>query len=375
MSPNDKQPKRRILALLISALILAASIQAVVAQDNNPVLTQTAEYDLGFDCPVATTLDPTGTTLWVLLDNCFESGFKLRAYTVADGTQLAVDDYADALMSLASIDNFVDASLYPLAFTPAGDLSIRYGDFQTAESFNTIIPLASGGEAFTQSSASYDAFLAQYSDYPEYSIYSPDHTRVVTDGATSFHVLDVQAETEIVGIPVEGGTDLAWAAFSADGERLEVTLYHDSVDANDHSSTLLIYSLPDGGLLKQYELPSSSFWLSPDQKYAAVNLFSNNIGDLNELVVINLETGLTSAALSLDEVPKPVTTCLNKASDVSDVGFMTDGRFSFPDLHWLADNSTIVLPLSYGGDGAEGLGSVCMFNYSRLRTYSVHAAG
>ncbi len=263
----------------------------------------------------------------------------------------------------------------PLAFTPAGDLSIRYGDFQTAESFNTIIPLASGGDAVTQSSASYDAFLAQYSDYPEYSVYSPDHTRVVADGATSFHVLDVQAETEIVEIPVEGGTDSAWAAFSADGERLEVTLYHDSGDPNDHPSTLLIYSLPDGVLLKQYELPSSSFWLSPDQQYAAVNLYSDNIGDLNELVVINLETGLTSAALNLDEVPKPVTTCLNSGNDMRDVDFMTDGRFSFPDLHWLADNSTIVLPLSYGGDGAEGLGSVCFFNYSRLRTYSVQAAG
>ena len=207
MSPNCKQLKRSSLALLLAALILGTSIQAVVAQDQAPILIQTAEYNLGFDCPVATTFDPTGTTLWVLLDNCFQSGFKLRAYTVADGTQLAVDDYAADLKGLAGIDTYVDPFINPLAFTPAGDLSIRSSDFQTQESFNTIIPLASGGAATTQSNAAYDAFLAQYSDYPAYSIYSPDHTRVVADGATSFYVLDVQAETEIAEIPVEGGTD------------------------------------------------------------------------------------------------------------------------------------------------------------------------
>ncbi len=151
--------------------------------------------------------------------------------------------------------------------------------------------------------------------------------------------------------------------------------YNNLDDPNDNASTLLIYSLPDGVLLKQYPVPSSAVWVSPDGKYAAINLFSSNIGDLNELVVMNLETGLISPASNLDEKPTPVTTCLNKASDVSDVGFMTDGRFSLPDLHWLADSSTILLPLSYGGDGAEGLGSVCMFNYSRLRTYRVEAAG
>ncbi len=200
---------------MIAVFILAASIQSAFAQDTNPTLTQTAEYNLGFDCPVATILDPTGTTLWMLMDNCFQSSFTLRAYNVSDGTQLAVDDYAAALKGLAGIDNFIDPSQNPLAFTPTGDLNIRYNDFQTSESFNTIIPLASGGEAVTQSSASYDAFLAQYSDYPEYSTYSSDHTRVVAAGATSFHILDVQAETEIVEIPVEGGTDSASASFSA----------------------------------------------------------------------------------------------------------------------------------------------------------------
>lgn len=362
------------LALFIAALIWGASSLTSMAQDNSLNLIQTAQYNIGFKCPVASALDPTGTTLWILMNNCLKSGFAVSAYNIADGSQVNEDDYADALMGLAGPDVFVDPFVRPLAFTPEGDLSIRYTDFQTSESFNLIIPLASGGEATTETSAAYDVFLAEYSDYPTFSVYSPDHTRVVATGGTSFHILDVRTQTEIVEIPADGVTDSALALFSVDGERLEVTYSNNPDDPNDHASTLFIYSLQDGALLQQYQVPSPVLWISPDGTYAAVNLFSNNIGDLNELVVIDLETGFTSPASNLDEDPTPVTTCLNSGNDVSENGYMTDGRFSFPDLHWLADSSGLVLPLSYGGDMAV-MGSICIFNYSRLRTYKVETAG
>lgn len=364
--------RRARFAAFIGVLILGTPILTSMAQSNGLNLIQTAEYDIGFDCPVASVLDPRGTTLWVLMNNCSVSGYALRAYDVADGSQVNEDDYADALVGLADPDAYVDPFIIPMAFTPEGDLSIRFTDIQTYESFNLLISLASGGEATTEVNAAYDTFLAGYSDYPEFSVYSPDHTRVVAiaTGGTSFHVLDIQTQTEITEITVEGGTDSALALFSADGARLEVTYLNNPNDLNDYSSTLLIYSLPDGGLLQQYQLPSPAVWISPDGAYAAVNLYSNNIGDLNELVVIDLETGFSSAASNLDEDPAPVTTCLNNGNDVSDIGYMTDGRFSFPGLHWLADSSGLVIPLSYGGDGAEG-GSTCIFNYSRLRTYMI----
>ncbi len=359
-------------AVFIGALILVTPILTSIAQSNGLNLIQTAEYDIGFDCPVTSALNPTGTSLWVLMDNCFQFNYSLHVYDITDGTQLNEDDYANALVGLADPDVYVDPFIIPMAFTPEGDLSIRYTNTQTYESFNLLIPLATGGEATTAANATYDAFLAQYSDYPDFSVYSPDHTRVVAiaTGGTSFHVLDIQTQTEIAEIAVEGGTDSALAQFSASGTRLEITYLNNPDDPNDYSSTLLIYSLPDGELLQQYQVPSPAAWVSPDGAYAAVNLYSNNIGDLNELVVIDLETGFTSAASNLDEDPAPVTTCRNNGNDVSDVGFMTDGRFSFPGLHWLPDSSGLVMPLSYGGDGAEG-GSTCIFNYSRLRTYMV----
>jgi hypothetical protein len=365
--------QRARFALVIVALMLGAPMVTTAAQDNGLNLTQTAEYNIGLDCPVTAALDPTGTTVWVLMDNCFQYDYSLHAYSVIDGTQVNVDDYASALASLEGV--YVDLFITPMGFTPAGDLSIRYNDPDTYASFNLLIPLASGGKATTQTSATYDALLAEYSAYPEFSVYSPDHTRVVAVGGTSFHILDVQAETEIVEIPVEDSIDNALVSFSADGKHLDVVRLNNPADVNDHSATLLIYSLPDGGLLQQYSVPSSAIWVSPDETYAAVQLFSNNISELSELVVMDLASGLTSSASNLLEAPAPVTTCLNNGNDVSDIGYMTSGYLNMASLHWLPDSSGVVLSLSYNGDGAEGSGSSCVFNYSRLRTYLVEDAG
>jgi hypothetical protein len=361
------------LAALIVALVLGAPLLTSRAQDDGLNLIQTAEYDIGTECPEASALDPMGTTIWVLMSNCFQSKYALRAYNIADGSQVNEDDYADALAGLISPDIYIDAFITPMAFTPDGDLSIRYTNSETYESFNLLIPLASGGEATTESSADYDAMLAEYSEYPEYSIYSPDHTRVIASSGTSFHILDVQTQTEIVEIPYPDGQEFPLALFSGDGERLEVTYFNNPDDTDDHASTLLIYSLPGGDLLEEYQVPSPALWVSPDGVYAAVNLYSNNIGDQNEIVVMQLETGITSEASNLDEEPRPVTTCVNSGNNVSDVGFTTDGRFSMPNLHWLPDSSGLVLSLSYGGDAAGGR-NVCIFNSSRLRTYQVETA-
>jgi hypothetical protein len=365
--------QRARFALVLVALVLGAPMVTTAAQGNGLNLTQTAEYNIGLDCPVTAALDPAGTTVWVLMDNCFQSGYTLRGYNVVDGTQVNVDDYTDALVSLEGV--YIDLFIAPMGFTPAGDLSIRYNNPDTYESINLLIPLASGGEAATQTSATYNALLAKYSDYPEFSVYSPDHTRVVAVGGTSFHILDVQAETEIVEIPVEGSIDNALVSFSADGKHLDVVRLTNPADVNDHSATLLIYSLPDGGLLQQYSVPSSAIWVSPDETYAAVQLFSNNISERSELVVMDLASGLTSTVSNLLEAPASVTTCLNNGNDVSDIGYMTSGYLKMASLHWLPDSSGVVLSLSYNGDGAEGSGSVCIFNYSRLRTYAVEEAG
>jgi hypothetical protein len=357
--------------VILVMFILGAVIHVNIAQ-NSLNLIQTAEYDIGLDCPVTSALDPADETVWVLMNNCHDGDYYLRAYNVADGTQVDVDDYADALLSLEG--SYIDLFITPLGFTPDGDLSIRYNDPETYASTNLLIPLASGGEVVTQTSATYDALLAGISEYPDFSIYSPDHTRVVVVGETSFHVIDVQMESEIAEIPVEGSMDYNVAAFSADSEQLYVMLLNNPDDINDANSTLFIYSLTDGALLKQFSVPSFAVWVSPDETYAAAQLFSNEVGEKSEIVVIDLESGLISPASNLLEDPAPVLTCLNNGNDVSDVGFMTSGYLTLTSLSWLPDSSSIILALSSNGEGAAGDSGNCIFNYSRLRTYSVESA-
>lgn len=370
---KSKEHRKARVSIFIVVLILVAPVSVNALQGNGLNLIQTAEYDIGFDCPVTAALDLTGTVLWVLMDNCFQSDYVLRAFDVADGTQVNENDYADALVGLEGV--YIDLFITPMGFTPAGDLSIRYNDSETYESTNLLIPMANDGVVTTQSTATYNALLAEYSDYPEFSVYSPDHTRVIAVGGTSLHVIDVQAETEIVEIPFEGNTDYAQAFFSEDGEHLNVIRPNNPQDTNDFSATLLIYSLPDGKPLQQYQVPSSAVWVSPDGAYAAVQLFSNNISERSELIVLDLESGRTSPAQSLLEDPAPVTTCLNNGNNVSDIGYMTSGYLGMASLHWLPDSSGVVLSLSYNGDGAGSFDSSCIFNYSRLRTYAVEDIG
>lgn len=361
---------KRILFMAMIALVMGLPVLHSAAQGNGPTLAQTAEYDIGFDCPTATALDPTGTIVWVLTDNCAARHYTLHAYRVEDGTPLEVDDWSATLESLDEI--WIDSFIEPMAFTPQGDLSIRYSDPYTYESSNLVIPLASGGEATTTTSAHYNELLAGLSPYPEFSFYSPDHTRVAAMSETGFHIIDVQAESEIVQIPVEGALDGGvFVSFSADGERVYVIQLVNPENMDDFASNLLIYSLPDGALLKQYSLPYLPTAISPDETKAAAQLYSSNVGERSELLIVDLDTGLPSAASNLLEEPRPVLNCLNDGRDVSDVGFMTRGYLALIGLHWLPDSSGMVATLSAGGDGAAGDAGVCFFNYSRLRIYSV----
>ncbi|MEQ8675558.1 MAG: hypothetical protein RLP44_29100 [Aggregatilineales bacterium] len=363
-----QQPQHRKAGIVLLLVMGLLGMSIVSAQEDATVtLIQTAEYDIGLDCPVSSTLDPSGTTLWVLMNTCGQRGYSLKAINVADGTQVNENDYADALTILNGV--YVDLFITPIGFTPTGDISIRYNDPDTYESFNVIVPLASDGEVTAQASETYSALLAQYSEYPEYSVYSSDHTQVVASGVTGIYVVDVQSESEIAEIPIEGGGDSVLASFSADGTHLHVIQFNVE-DFDDPATTLFIYDLADGAVLGQYAMPSSAVWVSPDESYAAVQLYSNDIGDLSELIVVDLETGAKSDASNLLEAPFPATTCLNSGNDIRDLNHTVSGYLNLTSLKWLPDSSGIVLTLSYGGEALSG-GSLCILNYSRLRTYTV----
>lgn len=356
----------RIPVIVVMMLILSATVGISGAQDGSPGLIQTAEYDIGTHCPVAITLDPTGESLYLLMNTCGQSGYYLLALNVAEGYRLPVDDYADGLSALNG--TYIDLFINPLGFTPEGDLSIRYNDSETYASFNVILPLASGGDVTVSSSESYDALLAEYSDYPEFSVYSPDHTRVAVYSTSSVHVIDVASETEIVSIPLDAA-DYALVDFLPDSTALQVVYPNNPEDMSDISATVSLYGLPDGELLGQYTVPSTAVWLSPDRTQAAVQFYSSDIGERSELAIVDLESGLVSDASNLLDQPGPVTVCVNDGRSVSDLGMRKSGYLSLTGLRWLPNHAGLVLALSYGGEGSGP--RFCAFNYSRMRTYQI----
>ena len=344
---------------------------AANAQDDSLTLIDTAVYDIGFDCPVTSTLSPDGTILWILMDNCGDSRRNLQAFNVADGTKVNEEDYAEALAPLDA--HYIDHFTNPLAFTPDGDLSIRYIDPDTYESSSIVISLADGDAEITFSEG-YNTLLSSISEYPESSVYNADHTRVAVASGSSIHILDVQEESEVVEIEVEGGTDYAFPSFSADGSQLHLVVLNNPDDFEDNTAALFIYALPDGEQVAQYDLPSFSAWVSPNGQYAALILGSNNIGEREDLFVMELESGRISPALSLLEEPTRVLTCANRQSDLSDLNIMTDAYYTAVGIRWLQDSSGFLLPLSYGGDGLGG-GELCLLDYSRLRSFAVEDSG
>jgi hypothetical protein len=376
----------RLFPLFMLCVLGIASI-TVFAQDDTVTLSKTAEYDIGFACPVASVLDPSQTEIWILMDNCFGYLHRIATYRVADGSQIDGYDYQAELAPLGlstsdfSYSTYVDYSTNPMVFTADGDLSIHYFWYDYSDEpaelpiigYSVLIPIASGGAVSITADSSLDVLLSQYTEYFEGAVYNQNHTQLAIGGDSAVYIIDLETETEVAEI-AGNGDYFTQLRFAADGLSLQAIYLANPEDFDDNSATLYVYSLPDGELLQEYALPAYIGALSPDGTLIALHSASND-GTTSDLLVLDLATGNISPALSMYEDPTPVTTCLNTGNDVSDADFVTDGTFFTPELHWLADNRTIVAAFSYGGDGAGGGGQPCIFDYSRLRIYSVSIAG
>jgi hypothetical protein len=326
----------------------------------------TSEEDIGFDCPVTATLDPAGTILWVLMYNCVDTGYNLRAFSVGSGAAINNDDHNFAA-ALAGLEDG-DAASYntSLAFTPDGEISVNYTD-ENYVPVNVSVAAGADGSTSTEgaTSDSIGSLIADYTEYPETTVYNADHTRAVAIGEDSFHILDLQTGTQILEMEVPGGSYDSFPSFSADGQQLYITQLHNPDDMNATASTLNIYSLPDGELVTSYEVLSPFVWVSPNGQYAALWMSDD------ELAVVELAENNYSQPIQMFEEPRHATTCLNTGADISDVDFTVSGQLFLIDLEWLPDSSGFITLNSYLGEAAAGDDGACIFNYSRLRRYTV----
>ena len=355
---------------LLIAVIALASVLPAAAQASIPNVTPTAEYDIGFDCPVAQALSPDGALLWVLMQGCFSRAYSLQAFSVADGAPVTpATDYAAALEPLRA--GYVDSFTHPLAFTPDGALSIRYTDGETFQPRSLILALAGEAAAPPLTDDALAELLAGYTEYPESTVYSADHTQAAVVGVTDVTVLDLTTGAVRFALPTGPAEYNAFPSFSADGQTLYLAQLDAPDDMEDYSATLTAYRLSDGAPLGSYAVPSPFAAVSPDGRYAALRLGAND-GTSDDLYVADLVSGGLAGPFALYEPPAHALTCVNDGRDISDVDFTVTGRLSLVSVDWLPDSSAFVFTRSSGGEGAGG-GRPCAFNYSRLNRYDVGA--
>lgn len=360
-----------LLLVVLTLLILSSALPPpAAAQTGAPALALQAEYDIGFDCPVSAALDTTGV-LWVLMDNCFNYQYTLRGFGVEDGSPVpggSADDFAVALADLEEGLPWYTA----MAFTPDGALDILYSAYSAPQTYdirNLRLGLRAEAPADTRAVLptlpALEALIPGFAGYPEVTVYSADHTRAVVVEETRFTIIDLQAGEILLTMDIPAGTYGSFPAFTGDGQLLAIARLNDRDDYNTLESTLTFYSLPGGEEVASIPVPTPYLWLSPDRRTAAALL------DSDTLIAIDLTSGNASQSLYIFERPTFIPRCLNNGQDISDVGFTTRGELYVMDLEWLPDSSGFLTVNSYMGDGAQGSGSDCIFNYSRLRLYSV----
>lgn len=371
MATRSSRHRRPLLPVILALLILPSAFPPpAAAQTGAPALALQAEYNIGLDCPVSAALDTTGV-LWVLMDNCFDYDHTLRGFRVEDGSPVSAgsaDDFAAALADLAEVFPW-DTTM---TFTPDGALDIFYSTYTSPQTYDTRnLRLGIRTEAPADTRAilptlqALEELIPGFAGYPEATVYSADHTRAVAVEETRFTVIDLQAGEVLLTMAIPAGTYGSFPTFTADGQLLAIARLNDPDDYNTLESTLTFYNLPGGEEVATIPVPTPYLWLSPDRRTAAALL------DTDTLIAIDLTSGNASQPLDIFERPTSVPRCLNNGQDVSDVGYTTRGDLYLMDLEWLPDSSGFLTINSYMGDGAQGSGSDCIFNYSRLRLYSV----
>lgn len=350
--------------LLVPLLILMTGI--AIAQDA-PTLT-TTETQIGIDCPEAQALSPDGTALYVLMMGCVTRTQSLLAFSVADGTPLDIGGtYTDELAAITG--QYVYGRENAMAFTPDGTLSIISSDQETYVLNRLLLPV-SGGDIpgdLPDSEAIYNALLP-YTEFPEYAIFSRDHTMAAATNADSMNVVSLITGELVLSVPVEMDSYNAFPTFAPDNQSVYVAVLDDIDDIENYNATVSVYSLPDGDLLTSFTAPSPFLSISPDGTMAAA-LWGSSDNQRSELWVFDTATGTISDTFSVYEARRPATTCTNDGSNIG-IDATVSGHFSVAGITWRPDSSGFLVTRSYYGEGM-GRSTPCTFNTSRLNVFDV----
>ncbi len=345
--------------MFVVLTVMLSQVVSVRAQADAPGLTLTAEHDIGFDCPVASAVQPKIDVLWVLMDSCGGSRFSLHAYNLTTGAALD-----RAPIKLDQIDGgavYMYSFTTPLAFTPGGMLEVFTFSYDTHERTSLKIDPYSGAVTTdAEADERVNQLVRQVSEYGEQAVYSPDHTFAVAPDDVNLHVLDIAREKLLSEI----NAPLGQVVFSPDSQQVYISVFDEPDNMENYSATTSVYQLPDGALVKTLAVTTGFIFPSPDGRYLAAQVNDSQLG------VIEVATGAMSPLVEMWEKPGRALKCENDGRDISDVDFPRSGRLTLSSVEWLPDSSGFVTLNSYGGEGAGG-GRLCRFNHSRLRQYII----
>ncbi|HEX2619294.1 MAG TPA: hypothetical protein VHL11_04075 [Phototrophicaceae bacterium] len=267
----------------------------------------------------------------------------------------------------------IDGDLYmatpattPLAFTSEdeGTLEFFVYDYENYDLKTFYIDIASGTVSEdADTDERLNTLLGQFREYKEQASYSPDHRYAATLTDTSLSIIDILEEKELLKIE----STASFVKFSPDSNMAYLSTLDEPDNMENNNTTTTIYTLPDTKAVQPLPVPAFLIFPSPDGRYLAAQFGA----DADKLGIVDLATGAVSPTLDMWEKPAKVMKCLNTGNDTSDVDFTSSGRLYLIDLQWLPDSSGFIALNSYSGDGAQGGGSTCEFNYSRLRQYHV----
>lgn len=362
-----KHPFRRFVPFALVSLFSLLPL-LTTAQDSLPV-TRTAEYDIGVRCPLSLTLDATQTQVWVLMDGCYNGGYTLQGYQLADGTPITTDveQYTAALEPLK--DQWIYSDTRPFAFTPDGAVDIRYNDPDTYSALNLRFTLDGSEPPATENVLLTNEVIADlipdYSGYPETTTYNHDHTLAVVRDTSTLYIVDLPSGEIRFQLDFEPTTDFITASFSTDGQLMYLSTLVNGEDVTDYRSTLAVYSLPEGTLGETYDVPTYFNVVSPDNRYVI------GVDSEETLMVTDLETGVSSEPIIYSEPPRPLSMCYNSGLPApTGLDMQTSGELYVRDILWLPDSSGFVTVNTGQGQGLGG-GRTCIFEYSRMRVYAV----
>lgn len=335
-------------------------VRGLAAQDESFALL--AEQDIGYQCVVATALQPQTGDLWVLRDDCTHHNYFLQKFDPA------AEESLQDIVVLSEINNveFPDVWSYytPLAFTPDGRLEFIIVD-STSESFVQFVIDQDSGELISnaESDTRLNNLLRQFTQYATYAtVFNADHTRAAVTDEVKTTILDLTTGKALFEVDAVFNT----AAFSYDGQRLYLSVLEEPDNYENFDTNVLIYNLQDGELTQSLSLPFGDLFPSPDGRYIALVVASSSVGE-EQIGVVEVATGSISPLLEIRREPTRVLNCANNGKDVSDLDYRTSGEFVVNALYWLPQNSGF---FTFNSPFFQVDSSNCYFDYSRLRQYS-----